>query len=52
MTENKNLLDLLKEQIENAEGMYHYYRELASRYEGKIEALKDLLDELFLEEVK
>ena len=42
MTENKNLLDLLNEQIEKAEGMYQYYRELASRYEGKIEALKDL----------
>ena len=42
MTENKNLLELLNEQIANAEDMYHYYRELASRYEGKIEALKDL----------
>ena len=42
MTENKNLLDLLNEGIENAEEMQHYHRELAARYEGKIEALKDL----------
>lgn len=42
MTENKNLLDLLNEEIEKAEEMHHYYRELSARYEGKIEALKDL----------
>ena len=42
MTENKNLLDLLNEEIEKAEGMHQYYRELVARYEGKVEALKDL----------
>ena len=42
MTENKNLLDLLNEEIEKAEEMHKYYRELVARYEGKIEALKDL----------
>ena len=42
MTDNKNLLDLLNEEIEKAEGMHQYYRELVARYEGKVEALKDL----------
>ena len=42
MTENKSLLDLLDEEIEKAEGMQHYYRELVAKYEGKAEALKDL----------
>ena len=42
MTENKNLLDLLNEEIEKAEEMHKYYRELVARYEGKVEALKDL----------
>ena len=42
MTENKDLLNLLNEEIEKAEEMQHYYRELVARYEGKIEALKDL----------
>lgn len=42
MTENKSLSDLLNEEIEKAEGMRQYYRELLARYEGKIEALKDL----------
>ena len=42
MTENKTLLNLLDEEIEKAEGMHQYYRELLARYEGKIEALKDL----------
>lgn len=42
MTENKNLLNLLNEEIEKAEEMYQYYKELLAKYEGKIEALKDL----------
>ena len=42
MTENKNLLDLLDKEIKKAEEMHQYYRELLARYEGKIEALKDL----------
>lgn len=42
MTEYKNLLDLLDKEIEKAEEMHRYYRELLARYEGKIEALKDL----------
>ena len=42
MTENKNLLDLLDKEIEKAEEMRLYYKELLARYEGKIEALKDL----------
>ena len=42
MTEIKSLLDLLNEEIEKAEGMQHYYRELVAKYEGKAEALKDL----------
>ncbi len=42
MTENKNLLDLLNEAIEKAEEMRQYYKELLAKYEGKIEALKDL----------
>ena len=46
MTEIKNLLDLLNEEIEKAEEMHRYYKELLARYEGKIEALKDLRDDL------
>ena len=46
MTENKDLLNLLNEEIEKAESMHQYYRELLARYEGKIEALKDLLYDL------
>ena len=42
MKENKDLLDLMNEEIEKAEGMQHYYKELVARYEGKVEALKDL----------
>lgn len=42
MTEYKNLLDLLDKEIEKAEEMHRYYRELLAKYEGKIEALKDL----------
>lgn len=46
MTENENMLNLLNEEIEKAESMHQYYRELLARYEGKIEALKDLQFEL------
>lgn len=42
MTNNKNLLKILEESIEKAEEMYRYYKELLAKYEGKIEALKDL----------
>lgn len=42
MTENKSLLNRLNEEIEKAEEMIKYYKELLARYEGKIEALKDL----------
>ena len=50
MTNNKNLLDLLNEEIEKAEGMHQYYKELSAKYEGKIEALKDLRYDLNQEE--
>ena len=45
MTKEK-LLDLLNEEIEKAGEMHRYYKELLIRYEGKIEALKDLRDDL------
>ena len=50
MTKNKNLLDLLDKEIEKAEEMRLYYKELLARYEGKIEALKDIRYDLNQEE--
>ena len=41
MTE-KELLNSLEERIEKAEEMLHYYKEQQERYNGIIEALKDL----------
>ena len=50
MTEKKDLSNLLDKEIEKAEEMRQYYRELLARYEGKIEALKDIRYDLNHEE--
>ena len=50
MTKKQDLLDLLNEEIEKAEEMRLYYKELLARYEGKIEALKDIRYDLNQEE--
>ena len=50
MTNNKKSLDLLDKEIEKAEEMRLYYRDLLTRYEGKIEALKDLRNEFLVQE--
>ena len=50
MTEKKDLSKLLDKEIEKAEEMRLYYRELLARYEGKIEALKDIRYDLNQEE--
>ena len=50
MTEKKDLSNLLDKEIEKAEEMRQYYRELLARYEGKIEALKDIRYDLNQEE--
>ena len=42
MTEKKDLSNLLDKEIEKAEEIRQYYRELLARYEVKIDALKDL----------
>ena len=50
MTEKKDLSNLLDKEIVKAEEMRQYYRELLARYEGKIEALKDIRYDLNQEE--
>ena len=50
MTKKQDLLDLLNKEIEKAEEMRQYYKELLARYEGKIEALKDIRYDLNQEE--
>ena len=50
MTKKQDLLDLLDKEIEKAEEMRQYYKELLVRYEGKIEALKDIRYDLNQEE--
>ena len=50
MTKKQDLLDLLDKEIEKAEEMRQYYKELLARYEGKIEALKDIRYDLNQEE--
>lgn len=50
MTKKQDLLDLLDKEIEKAEEMRLYYKELLARYEGKIEALKDIRYDLNQEE--
>ena len=50
MTKKQDLLDLLDKEIEKAEEMRLYYKELLARYEVKIEALKDIRYDLNQEE--
>ena len=50
MTKKQDLLDLLDKEIEKAEEMRLYHKELLARYEGKIEALKDIRYDLNQEE--
>ena len=50
MTEKEDLSNLLDKEIEKAEEMHQYYKELLARYEGKIEALKDIRYDLNQEE--
>ena len=52
MTKKQDLLDLLDKEIEKAEEMRLYYKELLARYEGKIEALKDLRVDCFCQDLE
>ena len=42
MTDFKNLLTLLNEQIETVERMHKYYADQLKSYESKLDALKEL----------